>query len=182
MKITCVLLVFLLLIGTASAVDGYKELRFGMTQKQIRDLCPVPLAELPDEGPGSGFTTMLYSEQFPFNGSAHLATFGFSGDSFKMFQVHLKAAEFDAVLRGLKEKYGEPDFGPDFSEELFRKAVHRILAASLKPGATVVGTFDEKTIKLVARQDGVTGNPQLILTYVAKVVGAGSGAVKKDDL
>ncbi|RLS81164.1 MAG: hypothetical protein DWI04_06960 [Planctomycetota bacterium] len=168
--------------AAAYAVDGYKDLRFGMTQKEIRGLCPVPLAEVPGAGPGSGFTTMLYTEEFPFNGSSHLATFGFNGDSFKMFQVHLKAAEFDAVFRGLKEKYGEPDFGPDFNEELFRKAVDRILAASLKPGAMVVGTFDWKSIKLIARQDGVTGNPQLILTYVAKVVSGDGSAVNSNDL
>lgn len=91
-------------VFAASAVDGYKHYKFGMTEAQVRKKEPCSLRRASDvDG-----LKQLACDDFPFGGSKVEAAFGFFEGELAIVALELRRELFGGVLTGLTEKYGPP--------------------------------------------------------------------------
>lgn len=84
------------------AVDGYKNLKFGMSQKEVKDSKICKFNNVGNEG-------SLACEDFSFSGKKTVAMVFFIDGKFVRLGIVLKNSDqFLSVANGLREKYGEP--------------------------------------------------------------------------
>lgn len=167
---TLALIATMVLIGstvcnTATAVDGYKDFKFGLSPEQVKKKCPIPLEALPNTGFASTYgkdCRVLAADNFKMLDAEREVNFVFTKKGLAVIFFVLQAHEFSAVAASLGEKYAGATFHP--SPEEFQRLGKRFDAA--QPNTTMKITYDGDTVVLLGIRDE-TGEASFLLTYKA---------------
>ncbi|OOC13742.1 hypothetical protein BM451_09720 [Dickeya dadantii] len=163
-----------LLSLTASAADGYKNLKFGTSAATIRQQANCSL-----RGPEMIMGQTVYTcPDFGFADKKTQAIFSFSSDKFNRLAISIALADVPSVVEGLKSKYG-------MTTPLSASDVDTFMN---KPNSRVTARFDKNNITLVF-DNGIDNQKNIYLVYNAEnSVSAGPTAapvtrgITKDDL
>ncbi|QYM96295.1 hypothetical protein FGI04_10145 [Dickeya ananatis] len=163
-----------LLSLTASAADGYKNLKFGSSAATIRQQANCSL-----RGPETIMGQTVYiCPDFSFADKKTQAIFSFNNDKFNRMAISITMADLPSVIEGLKSKYG-------MTAPLSANDVDTFMN---KPNTRVTARFDKNTITLVF-DNGIDSQKNIYLVYNAEnSVSAGptaalaSRGITKDDL
>jgi hypothetical protein len=135
MRIAILILTFLLAAHCASAVDGYKDFKFGMSPANVRKLAKIPLTAS-DQG---NEVTMYAGEGFLFAGSSVVIQFYFVKERLLRIGFKIPADTAVATMEALTEKYGAPSSS---SSQRSLKAI------DTTPNIEAFVAFDENTVVL----------------------------------
>ena len=150
--LTTFLVASILLTGNLYAVDGYKNFKFGISQKQLTKECSWTLTEIKM---GNGVTA-LGSEDFNFGDSKVAAFFYFIDDRFLRIAIEVPIDSAVAVAEGLNSKYEISSRSPQSSFE----------AVDSHPNTEAFLAFDSDTIYLKFVSDE-TSNQTAMLLYTS---------------
>ena len=127
------------------AVDGYKELKFGMTTEQVLNSGICTFDSLtkfvePD------FVEIAPCTDFQFGGESVLAEAYFINGEFLRFGIYVRAAAdmVQSLMKSLTNKYGAPSTMPSKDE---------ILAVDTLPNRNAYIGFDKDTVFLGFQSD-----------------------------
>lgn len=125
----------------ALAVDGYKNLKFGMTVKEVAtsDICTFRPAQAPQAG-----VTQLNCHDFAFGDHTTSAAAFFIDAKFLRFGFEVPMAMATELVEMLADKYGPPSFSPS-NESL--------VAIETIPNSSVFVGFDNDTVLLTFFSD-----------------------------
>lgn len=155
--ITISTLIFLIGIGTAHramAVDGYKNLKFGMTKKQVID---SGICKFRTSAPiGNGIEYMDCTD-FEFGGDHVGAGAYMVNDIFLRFAIMLPIEKYQSITEAVINKYGSPS---SMSSEEELKAIDKF------PNREAFVAFDKDTVYLKLSSNGI-GVPSIILIYTS---------------
>ncbi|MCO7255240.1 hypothetical protein KSI86_13840 [Dickeya oryzae] len=163
-----------LLSLTASAADGYKNLKFGSSAATIRQQANCSL-----RGPETIMGQTVYiCPDFSFADKKTQAIFSFNNDKFNRMAISITMADLPSVIEGLKSKYG-------MTAPLSANDVDTFMN---KPNTRVTARFDKNNITLVF-DNGIDSQKNIYLVYNAEnSISAGptaapaSRGITKDDL
>ncbi len=93
------------------AVDGYKDLKFGMTKKQVMNsgLCSFQALSASAVNATEDFLNCF---DLRFFGEQRIVKAYFVDDAFKRLQIQVNPSEAGAIIDGLQKKYGPPSQSP----------------------------------------------------------------------
>jgi hypothetical protein len=150
MKHVTFLLVLLVLTRSASAVDGYKDFKFGMSVPEVQKLAKIRLSRTKEKNG----VVMYHGEGFPFGGKkVGIAFFFIDGKLLRIgFEIPYDSAL--AILDSLREKYGEPSSMSD------RKAG---VAVDTTPNTEAYIAFDNDTLIWKVVSDEWTRKTSMII-------------------
>jgi hypothetical protein len=144
-KISClqrIVISFVLYFGFVAnvfAVDGYKGLKFGMSEKEILasnicGLAPVisPIREI----------TIIACENLSFNGDKKYAEAYFIDGVFLRFAIFIDDDEVVAVIKALAAKYGQPSY---------RSSQKEFEAVDQYPNREASIAFDNNTVNFLVK-------------------------------
>ena len=102
--------------NAALAVDGYKNLKFGMSQEDVNNtnICTLSPQNLDVQG-----VEALGCTDLQFGGKSRMAVMAFMDNKLERVMVIQDAGSIEGLLAGLSEKYGAPSSVPS-AEELQR--------------------------------------------------------------
>lgn len=146
---TASLVALILLPGNLYAVDGYKNFKFGISQKQLIKESSWALTEIKM---GDGVTA-LGSEDFNFGGSKVTAFFYFIDDKFLRIAIEVPIDNAQAVAEGLNSKYEISSRSPQSTFE----------AVDNHPNMEAFLAFDGDTIYLNLASDEMSNNTAMLL-------------------
>ncbi|MBP2844983.1 hypothetical protein J8655_05750 [Dickeya oryzae] len=163
-----------LLSLTASAADGYKNLKFGSSAATIRQQANCSL-----RGPETIMGQTVYiCPDFSFADKKTQAIFSFNNDKFNRMAISITMADLPGVIEGLKSKYG-------MTAPLSASDVDTFMN---KPNTRVTARFDKNNITLMF-DNSIDNQKSIYLVYNAEnSVSAGptaapaSRGITKDDL
>ena len=136
-------------------VDGYEELKFGMSEEEILAKKPCTTKKSKDS-----FVTTYTCDDFQIYGVDATANFDFISNEFLKISITNLSEEslLQKIRDGLKNKYGEPSSKPSKEEiEVFGKE-----------GGTVSGSFSNDTITYSLTIDKVNKKVEATLVYLSK--------------
>lgn len=155
MKRYYVLAVMILLsAGHAMAVDGYKNMKFGMSKQEIINLKPCALYK-GDSAPKGAEN--LECDDFPFGGDDTSAGFFFIDGKLERVALVLGIDEALGLATSLKNKYGLPSSS---------STKQQLAATDTTPGASAFIAFDSNTVILNLISDDQM-NRAAILIYTS---------------
>lgn len=138
----------------AQAVDGYKDLKFGMTKQEIQKKKPCTL--FPGTGAPAGAES-LECVDYSFVGSRVRAGFFFINGKFERIGMMIDAAQAAGLMNSLVSKYGPPSSAS--TQEQFS-------TVDTTPGASAYAGFDNNTIYLRIMADKAM-NKTAVLIYTS---------------
>ncbi|WP_315707772.1 hypothetical protein [Brenneria uluponensis] len=142
-----------LLSLTASATDGYKNMKFGSSFNTIKQQADCSMT-----GPDTIDGMKVYScKNFEFYDKKTLAMFGFNNDKFVRLAITITLDEVPSVVEGLKSKYGMTSPLTDADINTFMNT----------PNSRVVAKFDKNHITLVFDNDA-DNQKNIYLVYTAE--------------
>lgn len=121
--------------SSAMAVDGYKNLKFGMSKKEVISSKICSLQKMSSD---SGVDTYMCAD-LKFGNSKSPAAVYFIGDKFVRLGIIQPFESATAILKQLISKYGQPEKAPD--EQILQDIYS-------KPNITADILFDNKTVAL----------------------------------
>lgn len=132
-------LAFALIAASAPvmAVDGYKDLKFGMSVDDVLQNQPCTLSEAVSP---ISTVTYYYCEDLPFGGDLVPGNAFFIDGKLLRFSIDLSTDAGLGALKGLLDKYGRP------SQTSTQDDFNRVGTA---PGAKAVTGFDSNTVLIV---------------------------------
>jgi hypothetical protein len=139
----------------AMAVDGYKDMKFGMSKAEIIKMKPCAMYK--GNGAPEGAES-LECDDFKFGGKKVGAGFFFIDGKFERIGIMLDADKTLGVATSLRDKYGDP------SSASTKKQLE---AVDTTPGANAFIAFDDDTIYLRMMTDEAM-NQAAILIYTSK--------------
>lgn len=147
----CLLLIF---SSTTLAVDGYKDIKFGSSFKQLQNanLCSWKRFTGSEV---KGFES-FYCENFQFGSERTMAMAFFINGQFKRFGIVFDS-DVAAVLNGLHKKYGDPSSMYDDKKMEELKAY----------GGSVSVSFDKNTVVVNLNRDPSTKKDTTQLIYTS---------------
>ena len=155
MKRYLLAVIAMLATSQALAVDGYKDMKFGMSKAEIVKMKPCAMYK------GSGApkgAESLECNDLKFGGNDVGAGFFFIDGKFERIGIMLDFDKALGVATSLRDKYGDP------SSASTKK---QISAIDTQPGATAFIAFDDDTIYLRMMTDESL-NKAAILIYTSK--------------
>ena len=167
---TLALIATMVLVGstvcnTATAVDGYKDFKFGLSPEQVKKKCPTPLEALSNTGFAGTWgkdCRVLAADNFKMLDAEREVSFVFTKKGLAFIGFVLQPHEFPAVAKSLGEKYPGATLYP--SPEEFQLIAKRFDAG--QPNTTIKITYDGDTVVLLGNRDE-TGEATFLLTYIA---------------
>ncbi|NBK99816.1 MAG: hypothetical protein EOM50_17760 [Erysipelotrichia bacterium] len=139
---------------TASAVDGYKNLKFGSSVKEVQNSKICSFAPLTDYGNG---VKALECTNFKFGNDNVEAAALFINDKFLRFVIVADLDYTEAIAKQLKSKYGTPS---SMSPQSDLDSVDRY------PNRTAFIAFDNNTIYMKVDSDN-NNNESLLIIYTS---------------
>jgi len=137
-----------------AAVDGYKELKFGMSLPEVLSHQPCTLEKRISPFPQ---VDMYVCEDLPFGGSAVNGFAFFLKGKFLRFAIEIPDAAAKSTVDALARRYGKPSKIPSQAE---------LKRSGTVPGARVVIGFDSNTV-LMFIDTQPTLKEMSILVYTA---------------
>jgi hypothetical protein len=165
------LIALILLIPTSSyAVEGYKDIKFGISIEQLRKKKPCHLTDT-DKISGAPNGLAYSCMDYAFNGSKTSAIFLFIDKKLLRIAINAGSTPQDAAIlvNGLNSKYGKPNFDPQLL-----KAFENNKALSW------LATWDNSTVQLQLSHNG--DEIMIMLFYQDKSWDTAKQAALKDDL
>jgi hypothetical protein len=166
---------------TASAVDGYKEFKFGMSTTQVQRACSVPLEEVENEGWANAYgrsCRVLMADSFPFMQADREVNFVFTKKGLSTVAFVLEPNEFVPVSKTLGAKYPRATLHP--SPKDFQRLAAQFDAG--QPNTVIKMSFDADSIILVGARDN-EGEATFLLMYTDPgAVDQGISKSAQDDL
>ncbi|SLM62674.1 MULTISPECIES: hypothetical protein [Dickeya] len=148
----CIAFGLALLSLTASAADGYKNLKFGAPAATIRQQADCAL-----RGPEVILGQTVYiCPDFRFADKKTQAIFSFNNDKFTRLAISLTMPDVPAVVEGLKNKYG-------MTAALSASDIDTFMN---KPNSRVIAKFDKDTITMVF-DNSIDNQKSIYLVYNA---------------
>lgn len=106
----CCLLALILPASSLFGVEGYKNLKFGMSLEEVKK---SKLCGWVDDGTVKvQHTHFIYCTDFKFNGESIIAMAYFIDDKFLRLAIMISYNDLDNTLAGLKKKYGSLSYIP----------------------------------------------------------------------
>ncbi|HDT2145340.1 hypothetical protein [Kosakonia sacchari] len=140
--------------SAASAVDGYKGIKFGSDFNQLKAAKICTWKEYKDNKI-KGMQT-YYCPDFKFSGATTLATAIFLNDSFERLSIMIHDTQDVVTLfESLSKKYGSPS----------SKFTADELKSVQENGGSVTVKFDEDTVILSMNRDPATREESTMLLY-----------------
>lgn len=150
----CLTATGMLMSGQASAVDGYKSVKFGSTFSQLQSgkICNWKKY---DAAQTKGMDT-YYCTNLSFAGKSTTGLAIFIDKKFERFSIPLtKDIGLEALIDSLKKKYGEPS--SMFTQEEIQKV--------MSEGGEVSVKFDNNTVMVSITRDNATKEDSSLLVY-----------------
>ncbi|EPO2452360.1 MULTISPECIES: hypothetical protein [Providencia] len=142
-------------VANANAVDGYKNIKFGSSIKDVVNANVCSLKEFPDTNKVAGLTNYGCFD-FQFGGKNTIAMAFFINGKFQRFAINIDD-NYVSVLNGLIEKYGKPS-SSDTPEKIKRAD---------STGEPVFVKFDNDTVVLRVQKNMSTGKESALLIYTS---------------
>lgn len=172
-KITAISLCLLgLLTQPAFAVDGYKGLRFGSSEKELMShgLCTMT----PGDGLVAG-TSMYYCSDFNMGGNVTTAYAYFIDGQFLRLAVSLDWNSIGAIGKGLVSKYGPATSG---------STQEQIAAVERTPNSSAYVAYDNDTVYINMESDANLNKYALLIysdpSFNARLDGKRNDAFQSD--
>ncbi|HGU9904403.1 TPA: hypothetical protein ACNFPO_004452 [Citrobacter freundii] len=162
-------LLLLTFSSVSLAVDGYKNVKFGSSFKQLQNANFCNWKRY-DEKKIPGLDS-YYCENFQFGSERTMAMAFFINGQFKRFGIVFDS-DVSAVLNGLQKKYGEPSSTFDANKMDELKAYG---------GSASIG-FDKDTVVVTLTRDPTTKQDSTQLIYTAQDYEKLYGALKSKNL
>ncbi|MGL4886562.1 MAG: hypothetical protein ACRC4V_09510 [Aeromonas veronii] len=165
------LLVLLAAANTTYAVDGYKDLKFGMAKEQFVATKTCTL----QDGDRNDAVSVLFCEDFRFGKSDIEAGFYFINERLEGLTLYIGVDNFLGIASSLKQKYGKVSSSSTKKEfEVFDHS----------GAGSVFVAFAQDTVRLMATSDEA-GEQDATLsylsdTYIKKMASAQASEVEKD--
>lgn len=133
----------LFLPGTASAVDGYKNLKFGMSKQRVAD---AKVCSLYESDSGQVGVDSLECSDFEFGGSVVQAGLYFIEGELLRLAILVPADIAPGLIKGLTKKYGAP---------MTSSSQKEFEAIDVLPNRSAFIAFDKGTVvlKLMSHED-----------------------------
>ena len=142
MKKIFLIVCLLLLPATTWAVDGYKNLKFGIKKEAVKKSKLCHFEEIPPDD-GDVMET-LGCQDYKFNGVTTIAWAYFIDGKFLRFAFGVPSEHFVTTLEALGEKYGRASSG---------STKEALLAVERYPNRNASLSFDKDTITLTYDSD-----------------------------
>lgn len=156
------------------AVDGYKDLKFGMTPKEVRKAKVCQFGEMDKD---DNQIQMMSCPDFKFSGGKTAGHTLFIDDKLVRVAIELKDEnQFISVLKGLNEKYGAPSM--PMSKEAFK-------AVTTMPNQTADVGFDDNTVFLRLMSSADNEQSYILMYNTSKfneLLDESSAKANRDDL
>lgn len=152
MKKIAIILGLMISASSAYAVDGYKNIRFGSSIDDVKNahVCSMKAYKVDTPGMDS-----IVCDDFKFSGKKTQAFAIFLNGKFERFAIVLRNNDTDAVITGLKEKYGTPSSASSPDE----------LQDAIKNGGNIFIKFDNDTVVFQGSRDSETLKDTGFLIY-----------------
>ncbi|MBC3252841.1 hypothetical protein H8I91_21485 [Serratia fonticola] len=159
--------------ASAMAVDGYKNLKFGMSEKDVMETKTCSFRKIPTNE--KGFDE-YYCSNFKFGDKKKKASVFFINGEFLRIGIEQSPDDFESLFTSLTAKYGEPSSRPTKSD---LDALQKI------PGSQAAVGFDKDTVNLLFTTDEDDMSQHLAIVYTdsnyeKKYVALKSSAIKSD--
>lgn len=159
--------------ASAIAVDGYKDLKFGMSEKEIISTKTCSFRKIPTNE--KGFDE-YYCSNFKFGDKKTKAYLFFINGEFLRIGIEQSPDDFESLFTSLTAKYGEPSSRPTKSD---LDALQKI------PGSQAAVRFDKDTVYLLFTTDEDDMSQHLALVYTdpnydTKYVALKNSVIKSD--
>lgn len=106
----CCLLALILSASPLLAVEGYKNLKFGMSLEEVKK---SKLCGWVDDGTlNMKQTLIIYCLDFKFNGESIMAGAYFIDNKFLKLAIEISYGDMKNTMAGLKKKYGNSSYTP----------------------------------------------------------------------
>lgn len=173
MKKIAIFLGLMISASSAYAVDGYKNINFGAS---INDVKKAHICSMKDYGADTPGMDSVACDDFKFSGRKTLAYAIFLNGKFERFAIVLRNNDTDAIITGLKDKYGNPSSSSTQDE----------LQDAVKNGGSIFIKFDNDTVVFQGTRDSETLKDSGFLIYTTPDYDSKLATLKskkfKDDL
>ncbi|MFD3249444.1 hypothetical protein [Rahnella aquatilis] len=152
MKKIAVILGLLIAAPSAYAVDGYKNIKFGSSIDEVKNAHVCSMKDYKADTPGMD---SIVCNDFKFSGGKTQAFAIFLNGKFERFAILLRNNDTDAIITGLKDKYGTPSSTSSQDE----------LQEAVKNGGNIFIKFDNDTVVFQGSRDSETLKDTGFLIY-----------------
>ena len=126
----------LFLASFANAVDGYKDLKFGVSKQQALAHGLCTFQKIPKKASQHG-AEYYACDDFKFGKRTVDAAIFFINDRFLRFAISPPISSAESIMEGLARKYGAPSYRP-------KKGAYGFVQRN--PNQSVNTTFDDNTV------------------------------------
>lgn len=140
--------------GSAMAVDGYKNLKFGMSKKEVLASKSCSFEQTPSDRPG---VETYVCDNLKFGGQKSPAAAYFINGKFYRIAIIQPIDSATIILKQLLQKYGDPIQRPD--DQLLQDIYN-------KPNIQADIIFDNRTVALRLTSDA-NYNKQALVIYTS---------------
>lgn len=158
--------------ASSMAVDGYKNLKFGMSEKDALSTKTCSFKKTPSGQKGLDFFSC---ENFKFGGKDASAGIFFIDGKLARFGFEQPVDDAIAFIETMKEKYGEPINPPSMSS---LQALQRV------PNSTVDVNFDNNTVSIRFISDADLNQGMLVMysipDYNQKLIALKNAQISSD--
>ncbi len=141
-------------LNQSYAVDGYKDLKFGITKKQVSDSNICSFAEVNSDQVGVEF---LSCDDFKFGNRVVEAGAFFINNQFLRFVIVPNVDDAMGIMQGLMKKYGNPSSSSTPKE---------LQAVDSLPNQSAFIAFDSNTV-IVRLMSDENHNQSMLLIYTS---------------